>query len=245
MALRYGRSINWVRYHLSRVTVRLRSIQPCRTVLIADITWFKRSFKVCVARSAHLKRNLAWLETPDEKIQRYSQVRNRIEEMGFTITAVVIDGRKGVKDVFADIPVQMCHFHQKAIVNRYLTTRPKLPAGIELRRLTATLCQTTEKIFAYALDAWYTQWNGFLKERSTDPVTGTWQYTHRRLRSAYRSLKINLPYLFTYQRYPKLHIPNTTNSLDGSFAHLKELTKIHRGLNRVMKRKVIDEILGK
>ena len=32
---------------------------------------------------------------------------------------------------------------------------------------------------------------------------------------AYRSLKTNLPYLFTHRRYKQLGIQNTTNSLDG------------------------------
>ena len=39
-------------------------------------------------------------------------------------------------------------------------------------------------------------------------------------------LTTNLPYLFTYQKYPELAIPNTTNALDGTFAHLKELVNI-------------------
>ena len=58
------------------------------------------------------------------------------------------------------------------------------------------------------------------------------------------SLKNNLPYLFTYQDYPALQIPNTTNSLEGSFAQLKELVVIHRGLNKSLKRKMINEILA-
>jgi hypothetical protein len=76
-------------------------------------------------------------------------------------------------------------------------------------------------------------------------VTGKWFYTHKRLRSAYRSLKINLPYLFTYQKYSELNIPNTTNSLDGCFAYLKELVRVHRGINKTLKRKIIQEILTK
>ncbi|MGD9577531.1 MAG: hypothetical protein AB7Y74_04705 [Syntrophorhabdus sp.] len=85
----------------------------------------------------------------------------------------------------------------------------------------------------------------FLKERTVDTSTGRWHYTHRRLRSAYRSLRINLPYLFTYQKYPELAIPNTTNALDGTFAHLKELVNIHRGAGIILKTKIITEILQK
>lgn len=139
----------------------------------------------------------------------------------------------------------MCHFHQKAIVNRYLTRRPRLQAGKELRSLVMTLCQTNEKDFDEALQMWHETWQLFMKERTIEIETKRWHYTHKRLRGAYRSLKNNLPHLFTYQRYPELNIPNTTNSLDGSFAHLKELVKLHRGLKIDLKLKIIHDYLQK
>lgn len=40
---------------------------------------------------------------------------------------------------------------------------------------------------------------------------------------------VNLPWLFTYQKHPVLHIPNATNSLDGYFSKLKQLLNTHRG----------------
>lgn len=170
--------------------------------------------------------------------------REDIEKRGFKISAIVLDGRPGARGVFSDIPVQMCHFHQKQIVRRYLTNNPILEAGIELKQITATLCSTDEETFTRELQAWHEKWKGFLKEKTTDPITGRWHYTHRRLRSAYRSLNTNLPYLFTYQRYPELDIPNTTNSLEGSFSHLKSKLNIHRGLREPIKRKMIEHILG-
>ena len=56
-------------------------------------------------------------------------------DMGYTINAIVLDGRPGVRQLFADIPAQMCHFHQKQIITRYLTNNPKLEAGIELKKI--------------------------------------------------------------------------------------------------------------
>ena len=166
--------------------------------------------------------------------------------MGFKIKAVVIDGRPGVRNLFLDVPVQMCHFHQKQIINRYLTLRPKLQAAIELRAITSNLCRVDKEKFIHILDLWYEKWADFLKEKTINPeYPKRWFYTHRCVRSAYRSLKTNLPYLFTYKDYPELEIPNTTNSLDGCFAYLKELTRIHRGAKRELKCKIIDEILTK
>jgi len=200
---------------------------------------------LCVVRSAHLKQNIYWREIKNETISDYERARTILEKQGWKIVGAVLDGRPGVRGVFNDMPVQMCHYHQKQIINRYLTTRPKLEASIQLRKIVHYLCQTNEKQFTKKLDIWHQKWLVFLKERTTNPETRKWSYTHKKIRSAYRSLKINLPYLFTYQKYPKLGIPRTTNSLDGYFSHLKELVKIHRGLNRTMKLKMIDEILAK
>ena len=112
--------------------------------------------------------------------------------------------------------------------------------------LTSLLTTSDEQTFTDKLDKWYLKWSVFLREKTYSIENPKrWEYTHQRLRSAYYSLKTNLPYLFTYQKYPSLHIPNTTNSLDGYFSHLKELTKLHRGLNPETKRKMIDEILAK
>lgn len=74
-----------------------------------------------------------------------------------------------------------------------MTNSPKLQAGIELKRLITILCETNEIAFTSALEVWYATWSSFLKERTTDPVTGRWHHTHKRLRSAYRSLKIKPP----------------------------------------------------
>jgi len=54
-----------------------------------------------------------------------------------------------------------------------------------------------------------------------------------------------MPYLFTYQRHPELNIPNTTNTLDGLFAHLKDYVRVHRGLKSDLKNKIILDFLAK
>lgn len=218
---------------------------PQPVVIIADVTFFGRSSGLCVVRAPHLKKNLYVKEIQTESANVYLQSRIALENEGFILRAVVLDGRPGVRQIFSDIPVQMCHFHQKQIITRYLTNNPKLQAGRELKSITRTLCDTNEDDFIAALNTWHTRWSSFLRERTTDPLTKKWHYTHKRLRSAYRSLRLNLPYLFTYQRYPEFDIPNTTNSLDGCFAYLKELLRVHRGSTKTLKNKIIEEILGR
>jgi hypothetical protein len=239
----YGRSVHWIRKELRAYELSNPIVIPDKIVAIIDCVFFKRSSGYLVVRDAHTGSNVYWSEIESETINEYQCARDTLQGQGFSLKAVVIDGRPGVRKLFADLPVQMCQFHQKAIITRYLTRRPKLEAGKELREIVHVLCNSNEQTFADAIDEWHEKWNEFLKERTVESVTGRWHYTHKRLRSAYHSLRSNLPYLFTYQKHPELDIPNTTNSLDGTFAHLKGLIQIHRGLKIDLKRKLILSIL--
>lgn len=244
MANKYGRSKKWVQRQLDNTETKWKvALNKQSLIVVADVTFFSRTKGLCVFREPNLKKNVWWQFTEQENRDVYKLGRKHLTKNGFTIKAVILDGKRGVRELFKDIPVQMCQFHQKQIIQRYLTNRPKLKAGIELKKITATLSQTEEKTFTRQLDRWYEKWETFLKEKTTDPETGRWHYTHKRLRSAYRSLKTNLPYLFTYQKHPELNIPNTTNSLDGFFNALKSRLYVHRGLNKKRAKKIIVEIL--
>jgi len=170
-----------------------------------------------------------------------------LRERGWTITGAVLDGKRGVAKVFAELPVQMCQFHQVKTVTKYLTRKPKTQAGWELRGIVLRLTQSNIETFTALLSAWRTRWDSFLSERTPCPCCKPkrWPFTHRKLRAAYRSLTTNLPYLFTYQKYPLLKLPNTTNTLDGMFSQIKNRLAVHRGAKKEFRYKLIGEILGK
>ena len=218
-------------------------ITPDKIVAVLDCVFFGRTNGYLVVRDHHRKCNIYWSEIQRETLDEYRYARVTLESLGFDITAVVADGKPGLKPLFGDVPIQMCHFHQKAIITRYLTSRPRLQAGIELRNLVYEIGQMDEQTFTEKLQCWHSTWHLFLSERTVNPDTGKWHYTHKRLRSAYKSLKSHLPYLFTYQKYPNLNIPNTTNGLEGSFSYLKELVRVHRGAKPDLKHKIINAIL--
>jgi hypothetical protein len=241
------RSHVWVRRRLDAVEVGIPDIASRQTVLIVDTTFWGRSYGVCVFFSRELKRAIWWHEVESERMAHYHYGRKILESAGWTFSAVVVDGRRGFLNVFKGIPVQMCQFHQMKQVTKYLTRRPKTDAGRELRELTLTLTEVDEATFTSALDEWHAKWGSFIEEKTVyEFVTGKkkWFYTHGRVRSAYRSLIHNLPYLFTYQKYPELNIPNTTNDLDGSFSALKKKLSVHHGLRRDRRFKVISQLLG-
>ena len=244
---KYQRSSKWILQQLNKVEVnetKVINIQPRPVVVVADATFFERTAGLLIFREPNLKQNLIWQEIPSETIKQYALLKLKLEYLGFTIKAVVLDGRKGIRTVFQGLPIQMCHFHQAAIIRRHLTNRPKLLPAIELREIVRQLTKSNENDFGLMLNKWHNQWQEFLKERTVDFITHKWFYTHKRLRSAYRSLKTNLPYLFTYQKYPELIIPNTTNSLDGYVTTLKKHLGNHQGMRKEKRTKIINHFLN-
>ncbi|MDR3226486.1 MAG: hypothetical protein LBT56_02305 [Prevotellaceae bacterium] len=165
-----------------------------------------------------------------------SEIRRR----GICIQAIICDGRKGLFGLFSEIPMQMCQFHQIQIVIRYLTRRPQTEAAKMLKGITLQLTKLSKSVFTEKLENWHIQWAYFLNERSVSSTTGKSFYTHKRLRSAYLSIKNNLSVLFTFEDYPELNIPNTTNALDGSFSDLKNKLRNHNGLSKQRKMKYIN-----
>lgn len=210
-----------------------------------DATFFARGDGVLIARAG--SKNLLWREIETEKAEDYKELISMLRSAGITFSSFTIDGKRGVLHMllkeFPGIPVQYCQFHQVQTITHYLSKRPKLEAGKELRGLTLTLTEKDRKTFTDKLSGWHEKWKDFLAEKTADSITGKWHYTHKRLRSAYRSLRTNLPYLFTYLDYPELKIPNTTNSCDGSFAHWKGKLGVHRGLKKERKRKMMNYLL--
>ena len=91
--------------------------------------------------------------------------------------------------------------------------RPQLDASKDLKKIVSRLTKTTENNFTQKLDDWCEIYKDFLDEQSISSTTGELHYTHPRIRAAYRSLRTNLPYLFTYKNYKNLSISNTTNAL--------------------------------
>lgn len=245
LARETGHSHVWVRRQLDAITATPLTLMPQPTVVIADTTFWGRSYGVCVFRSPELKKNLWWHEVENENVATYYYGRKMLEEKGWTFTAAVVDGRRGLARVFSDIPVQICQFHQMKRVTAYLTRRPETFAGQELRAIMLTLPHSTEKIFTRLLLEWYERWKHFTSEKTRITGCNRWFYTHKNVRSAHLSLKNNLPYLFTYQKYPQLNIPNTTNSLDGMFSQLKSRLAVHRGLRKDRRYKTISEILSR
>ena len=209
--------------------------------LLVDATFFGRDYGyLCF----HDTRRIIWFrEIRTEGIKHIRKGLRELQEAKFRIKSVTIDGRRGyygaIRKMLGPVPIQMCLFHQKAIVRRYLTDRPQSICGKELSALMKSLCVMEHGDFIHDFYSLKEQHRHFLEERN---VQG--DYKHRAVRSAFTSLQDNLPSLFTYRDIPDIAIPPTINHLEGAFGHLKEKIKIHRALRIHRKKRAIKFILN-
>lgn len=240
------------RFHLSEKTVRTRldayvlpvhHPTPRSMVAVIDATRAGLSWILAI-RDPHKKETVYAKEVHSETTSAYQAAYADCMLQGFSFVAIVSDGRfVGSPWLFPGIPIQMCHFHMEQIVIRYTTLHPNLVAGQELLALIRTLPTNDAASFTDAFRFFCRTWDEFLKERTIDPVTGKWHWTHKRIRQARDSVQMHLPFLFTFLRYPERGIPNTTNALDGSFKKVKLARGIHSGLTHARQMKLMMTIL--
>ncbi len=195
------------------INIPKKTHRPRYLSLCVDTTYFE-DFALVLFRDQKTKENLWWKFAEKELCAHYYEGRTFLEEMGYTIQSVTADGLPGLPSVFAGIPFQYCHFHAKQNVIKYLTRKPRTDAGIELKYIMENIKKYDHQSFLKELTYWARKYDGFLKERTQHPEGG-WSYTHRRVRSALRSLWKMSGYLFTYQKYG-FCIPPTTNKTHSS-----------------------------
>lgn len=221
-----------------------QKITPGKTTILMDSFYFKRGEGIMVFRCAIRNKNLFWKEIKHENLEEYRSGLRYLKKEGWDIQAIVSDGKRGLLTILPDIPIQMCQFHQVQIVLRYITRNPRLQAGIELKEIVLRLKQTDQLSFEYWLKNWHEKWGSFLSEKGINPITEKSHFIHKRLRSAYFSIRRNLPYLFIFIQYPELKIPNTNNSLESIIGHVKTKLSVHRGLKKHRRFKVISVLLN-
>ena len=243
LASKYNCSAKTIQRKIDAVKIEPKTIFSSVVNVLMDTTYFGRKFGVMVFKDSLTGQILYKKYVKQENNKLYLQGIEEISRRGIRIQSIICDGRKGLFQLFgADIPIQMCNFHQVAIIRRYLTKNPKMQASKELWEHVLLLVQTDKESFEGGLQAWHNKWKPFLNERNKD-LKGKKRYVHKKLRSAYRSLQTNLQWLFTWYDNMDLKIPNTTNAIDGHFADLKNKLRTHNGLSIARKKRFIDEFL--
>lgn len=242
LSKRYGCHRETLRRQFERYVAasRPREVPAAKVALTFDAKFFGRDYGLLIYRA--LGRNIYWQEVDHEKMEYIAHGLRVLHAEGWRFSSFTIDGRRGViqllEQLFPGTPIQLCQYHQKALVQRYLVGHLKTDCAKAIRALMVDMLRISEVEFLTRLHAIKRQYREFLKERHESG-----QFKYRTLRAALRSLTANSLYLYTWKRYPDLRIPNTTNSCDGSFAHWKAKVKLHRGLRKDRRAKMIHFLL--
>ena len=228
--------------YLINYIVPLKTHTPRELIVVVDALYFrkkKHSTPWCavVFRDPKEKENLWWGFGLVESHHLYYEGRQHLESLGYTILGVTGDGLAMIRSVFSDIPFQMCLVHMERIIIRKITRHPKTEAGQTLLLLVRTLGDCSETLFRERFEKYIIRYRDFLNEKTLHPQSGGWSWTHQELRSAVLSVKQFLPYLFTYQTVRAL--PQTSNTLEGHFGHIRDIVRVHRGISDELLRKVL------
>lgn len=177
-----------------------------------DATYWGRNDGVLAALDSQTRKILYLSFIKHERVSDYQDAVSSIEERGYRIDGIIIDGLQSLFTLFSAYKIQMCQFHMMQIVKRYLTLNPRLLASRALNGIIKKLTSIKKDDFIKEYTAWKETWKDTLNKRS-ELKNGKTRYRHRRLRSAVRSIDFYLPYLFTYQEKGCEGMPNTNNKL--------------------------------
>lgn len=245
LSVKYGVSSRTIQRDLKGMRYVQKIGKDKGVTIQMDTTYWGRNFGLMVIKDA-LRNKILW-----RKYVRYETIKDYLEGVewlklqGFRIYGVIIDGMRGLAQALHPIPVQMCQFHQIMIVRRYLTQDPDIRASIELLSLIKEITRMDKESFIDAFDKWYERNKDTLNERVIDKRIRrkTPPYMRPRLRSAYLSIKRNMQFLWTFYDYPETGLPNTNNALEGVFSDIKSKTRVHRGISRDNRKKLLDEYI--
>ena len=244
LADRYGVSSKTIRRDLEGMRYVQKISKDKEVTIQMDTTYWGRDFGLMVIKDALRKKVLWRIYVTHETTAGYMEGVQWLRSQRFKIYGAVIDGMRGLAQALP-FPVQLCQFHQMLIVRRYLTQEPDLDASRELLELVNRITKTDKESFVGMFEEWYERNKDVVNERSHDRriKRKTPPFMRPKLRSAYLSVKRNMPLLWTFYDHPELGLPNTNNGLEGIFSDLKTKLRVHSGIGREQRKKLIDEYL--
>ena len=230
LSVRFGMSVATVKRRLHGI--KREWVQPPLSgggFVHLDVTYWGRSFGVFLALDGQTGEPLYMAFVKSETVKDYEDAVSSIKDRGYSIRGLIVDGKQSLFKTFSGYPIQMCQFHMKQIIRRYLTLNPKMLAARELRDLVGKLHRMDEADFKKDYQDWKVKWKDTIGHKSLHK-DGRMHYTHQRLRAAINSLNFYLPYLFTHQQQDCKGMPNTNNKIEGTFTDLKKNLNNHSGL---------------
>ena len=213
--------------------------------LMIDGTYFSNELCLILYYDHDIRYVQLYRETDQERYIEIKEDLANLVSLGCNIYSITCDGHKAIlkaiKQVLPDVIVQRCVVHIKRQVRVFLSAKPKTVVARELLQFSnqITSIKTIEQcdLWLTSFARWHEQNKAFINERTRNPETKRWWYTHKNLHLAATHLIQAIPNMFCYLNDPE--IPYSTNRLESYFTHLKEKLTLHRGLRFESKKNFI------
>lgn len=231
-----------------RIRPRIAPPDARRHTVMADGTYMGHGWCLIIAIDGQTGEVLDWQWCAHESKAAYLALFSRLPAPDVLIT----DGLRGAEaactQAWPGTRIQRCLVHVQRNTRTDPTSRPRLQAGRELKRLSdrLTSVETAGQAVRWgeALNAWHERWKDFIAERTyarDDPSNPKasrhrWRWTHEELRRCYRRLErlFREGRLFAYLEPELLKggpVARTTNRLEGGVnSVVKDVLRNHRGL---------------
>lgn len=142
----YNISVKTIQKYLDMKIVSRKKVKPRKVILLIDTTYFW-NFWLMLFKDSQKKDILNYKIVDYETNSGYE---NDIRELMIDwreIESIIYNGRRGLLLMFSKIPTQMCHFHQRQIIRRYITKTPILEPSIKFNDIMIWLTCTNKWTF--------------------------------------------------------------------------------------------------
>ena len=199
----------------------------------------------CVIVAKTGKEIILWNFVERETYFDYLRLFVELYELGYDILGLTSDWHGSIvasfENLHPSLPHQRCLVHTQRFGETLLTRKPKTEAGRQLLEIIKHLNKITNHYEKEIWIRWFLRWEkrylSFINQRSYEPGTRHWWFTHKNTRRVYRSLKTTLNHLFLYLDHQGLE--KDTNGLEAEFTHLTDKLRIHHGLTRERRQNLI------
>jgi len=214
------------------------SVYPSDKVhLIIDGTYFSNGICLVLYRDATIKFTQLYRLSDGEHYWEIKEDLLNLLKLGVQIESVTCDGHKSilkaVREALPNVILQRCLVHIQRDCRIWLTKYPKSFAGYYLKQITSQIhtIKTHYQLSFWLLDLhnWHKEYQDYINEKSYNPETDRYWFTHKMVRRSFMTIKRALPNMFHYLNNPK--IPKSSNSIESFFGHMKGHLNIHRGLS--------------
>ncbi len=239
------RSLNRYFYQYLSLPPVLSVFPSERVNLLIDGTYFNHDLCLIIYRDNTIKFTQLYRLTDGEWFEEMAEDLGNLLQLGVKIESITCDGHrallKAIKHTCPEVTLQRCLVHIQRMSFNWLSSNPKSDAGKDLRKIVSKLHLIESNIqrdyWIVSLIKWHEIYKDYINQKSINPETGRYWYTHKMVRRVFMTIKRALPDMFKYLENKR--IPKSTNGLESFFGHLKGHLNVHRGLSRMHRRQFI------